>query len=86
MPLMLGSFRYSLFCMNDIQHLFKNQAQNSLINFASHPTTTTTALQYFNRRVTQRRHRHQSMKKIMVRDNTSFISLSCIRPLGELMS
>jgi len=57
------SFRHSICCINDIQHLYKNEAENPLTNCASHRTTTKAALQYFNKRVTQRLHRYRSMKR-----------------------
>ncbi|CAF1234275.1 unnamed protein product [Adineta steineri] len=66
MTSMLFSPRHSIFYMNDIQDLLKNQSENSLITLATYPsssTTTATGLQYSNMRVTQRLHRYRSMKK-----------------------
>lgn len=49
--------RHSISYMKDIQQLLKRQSSNS----RSQPTTT--GLQYFNMRVTQRLHRYRSMKR-----------------------
>jgi hypothetical protein len=64
------STRHSISCINDIQHLYKNQAEN--------PTTTTAALQYFNKRVTQRLHRYRSMKRQWQEVATSIQSMSSL--------
>ncbi|CAF3631466.1 unnamed protein product [Adineta steineri] len=64
MTSMLYSPRHSIFYMNDIQDLLKNQSENSLITLATYPSSsTTTGSQYSNMRVTQRLHRYRSMKK-----------------------
>lgn len=47
--------------MNDIKDVLKNQVQSSLINLRSQQSTT--VLQYFNTRVTQRLHHYRSMKR-----------------------
>ncbi|CAF1192228.1 unnamed protein product [Adineta steineri] len=64
MTSMLHSPRHSIFYMNDIQDLLKNQSENSFITLATYPSSsTTTGSQYSNMRVTQRLHRYRSMKK-----------------------
>jgi len=72
------STRHSISCINDIQHLYKNQAENPLTNCASHPTTTKAALQYFNKRVTQRLHRYRSMKRQWQEVATSIQNMSSL--------
>lgn len=63
--------------MNDIPQLYKNQTQNPLVAFTSNPNTTT-VLQYFNKRVTQRLHHYRSMKRQWQEVATSVQSLSSV--------
>jgi len=72
------SFRHSISCINDIQHLYKNEGENPLTNCASHRTTTKAALQYFNKRVTQRLHRYRSMKRQWQEVATSIQNISSL--------
>ncbi|CAF3081943.1 unnamed protein product [Rotaria socialis] len=74
------SSRHTASYMKDIKDRFESQAQNSLVTFTSQPSTT--VLQYFNTRVTQRLHHYRSMKRqwqevaTLVRNN-SFVTPTC---------
>ena len=59
-------------------YLFKNEVENPLISFTSHPITTKAALQYFNTRVTQRLHRYRSIKRQWQEISTSIQSFSAL--------
>jgi hypothetical protein len=55
------SSHHSISYIKDIEHLFRKQTLNSQLTFVPQPTTS--GLQYFNMRVTQRLRRYRSMKK-----------------------
>lgn len=82
------SSRHSVSYTKDIQELFKKQSKKSPNNYGS--PTSTTGLQYFNMRITQRLHRYRSMKKHWQEVATSVqnISLSptCESPVPQDMT
>lgn len=55
------SSHHSVTYIKDVEHLFRKQTQNSRLTFIPQPTSS--GLQYFNMRVTQRLRRYRSMKK-----------------------
>ncbi len=57
------SSHHSITYIKDVEHLFRKPTHNSRLTFVQQPTTTSSGLQYFNMRVTQRLRRYRSMKK-----------------------
>ncbi len=80
------SSHHSISYMKDIEHLFKKQSQNSQFTLIPQPTTSS-GLQYFNMRVTQRLHRYRSMKKQWQEVATSVqntpLSPTCESPIPQ---